>query len=240
MLLLLAFVVLAVSVVHSEDSACSPERADSCSAGIYYSSLEDNTFLPKSPEQLEEFCKRIDSAQGCLMKEAEGCPEKPKSFLLAVGDGYKVAFQDICNPSMVERRASYLHHAQCLHNNYGKTCMLQYLQQLDLVLLSNSTTKMAIACCNMQYYSLCTRASVTKACGEDAADLQMELANGMAQAPVLRVCGTFIPGSEHCRNSPYIPVEEGAAHPMGTMLSRKLKILLSQEAAHAADHSTYY
>ncbi|KAK8783141.1 hypothetical protein V5799_015515 [Amblyomma americanum] len=79
----------------------------------------------------------------------------------------------------------------------------------------------------MQFYSLCARASITKACGESAADMVMDLINGMAQAPILASCGHNIPGSERCRNAPYIAVDREKV-PRGTVLSRQLKIILEE------------
>ncbi|KAH6931071.1 hypothetical protein HPB50_022048 [Hyalomma asiaticum] len=111
--------------------------------------------------------------------------------------------------------------------NPATHCMYLYINQLDLIVGSNATAKMQMACCNMQFYSLCARASITKSCGETAADQIMDLVNGMAQAPILASCGNSIPGSDKCRNAPYIAIDKVKV-PKGTVLSRQLKIILEE------------
>ncbi|XP_075548078.1 uncharacterized protein LOC142582351 isoform X2 [Dermacentor variabilis] len=207
--------------------ACQPESVDRCVKGVYDSSKGDPAFLPLSTEQLSHFCTRVVEARGCIMRESEGCPDRARSFLEATMEGLKVAYEDLCKNHHLQKSAVYLRTAQCIRQNPASHCMYLYINQLDSIVGSNVTAKMQMACCNMQFYSLCARASITKSCGETAADQVMDLINGMAQAPILASCGNSIPGLEKCRNAPYIAADKVTV-PKGTVLSRQLKIILEE------------
>ncbi|KAL3256039.1 hypothetical protein MRX96_017245 [Rhipicephalus microplus] len=166
------FTVLTAAVLSAflAADACQPENVDRCVKGVYDSSKGDPAFLPLSAEQLSHFCTRVVEARGCILRESEGCPDRARSFLEATMEGLKVAYEDLCKTHHLQKNAVYLRTAQCIRQNPATHCMYLYINQLDSIVGSNATAKMQMACCNMQFYSLCARASITKTCGEAAAD----------------------------------------------------------------------
>lgn len=222
----MVFVAVALAFPGASE-ACNTENIDQCVKGVYDSANSDPALLPHSPDQLTQFCERVSAARGCILRESDGCPDRARAFLEATIEGLKVAYEDLCKTHDLERHAGYLRNAECIFKNPAKECMQLHLKQLDAIAASTETSKVDKACCNMQFYSLCARASITKACGAAAADEAMDLVNSMTQAPMLASCGRSIPGSDHCRNAPYIPVGARDA-PRGSLLSIHLKIILSE------------
>lgn len=225
-LFIMVFVALGLALPGPSE-ACNTENVERCVKGVYDSANTDPALLPLSPDQLTQFCSRVSEARGCIMRESEGCPDRARAFLEASMEGLKVVYEDLCKKHNMEKHAGYLKNAQCIFRNPAKECMQLHLKQLDAIAASNVTSKVDKACCNMQFYSLCARASITKACGVAAADDAMDLINSMTQGPMLASCGHSIPGSDHCRNAPYIHVASQNA-PRGSLLSLHLKIILSE------------
>lgn len=70
-----------------------------------YNARRGASILPKNLESLGDFCERVGFAKGCLLKEADNCPDKAKSYLQATIEGLEMASGELCNEKRLETRA---------------------------------------------------------------------------------------------------------------------------------------